>query len=62
MPTNPKFNPGSPTQVAKLFYGQLGLEMPESEDGKVNTRVETLELMAGQHPVVQLELDFRTGY
>ena len=53
------FNPGSPVQVANLLYRQLGLEMPENEDGKENTRAETLELMVGQHPVVQLELDYR---
>ena len=56
---DPKFKPGSPKQVAKLLFNKLDLEMPETEDGKENTRAETLELMVGQHPVVQLILDFR---
>jgi uracil-DNA glycosylase family 4 len=56
---NPEFNPGSTKQVPNLLYRQLGLEMPETEDGKENTRVETLELMTGQHEVVQLILDYR---
>jgi uracil-DNA glycosylase family 4 len=56
---NPKFSPGSPKQVANLLYRQLELEMPESEDAKENTRAETLELMVGQHKVVQLILDYR---
>lgn len=54
-----KFSPSSPKQVANLLYRKLGLEMPESEDGKENTRAETLELMVGQHKVVQQILDFR---
>ena len=53
-------NPGSPKQVAKLLFNKLDLEMPKTEDGKENTRAETLEvLMVGQHPMVQLILDFR---
>lgn len=52
-----KFGPGSPQQVHKLLFEDLGLELPEGFED--NTSAETLEAMEDQHDAVGLVLKYR---
>lgn len=54
------FNPGSPTQVAKLLYDKLGLQAGElTPSGKPSTDKDALEGLRGQHQAVDAILSFR---
>lgn len=47
MAGDPDFNPNTPAEVARVIYGKLGIEPLE---GSVNTRKDTLEILAQHHP------------
>ncbi len=62
-PENPKastFSPGSPQQVARLLFVDLGLKSTQTtESGAASTGAEALEELADQHPVVNDILSWR---
>lgn len=58
--TAPKLNPGSPQQLAKLLYEDLGLEAGrETDSGAKSTDEEALDALRDQHPIVGDILTYR---
>ncbi len=57
----PGFSPGSPASVADLLFKKLGLSATKvsKKTGAPSTDHESLEALAGQHPVVDGLLDYR---
>ncbi len=57
-----KFNLGSPKQVSQLLFEKLGLDSNKSRKTKTgySTGAATLEKLQGDHPVVDLILQYRT--
>lgn len=62
-PENPKastFSPGSPQQVARLLFTELGLKSTQTTDsGAASTGADALEELIDQHPVVADILSWR---
>ncbi|AKI96789.1 DNA polymerase I [Kosmotoga pacifica] len=54
------FNPNSPSQVAKILFGKLGLTPPKkTKQGAYSTSAQVLESIADEHPVVEKLLEYR---
>ena len=58
-----EFNPRSPQQLSRVLFKDLGLKPLKKTDSgdDWSTDDETLSYLAGQHPVVELMQDYRTG-
>lgn len=57
------FNLGSPKQLSELFFEKLGLDKRKSrrnKSGGYSTDAATLEKLQGDHPVVDLIVEYRT--
>jgi DNA polymerase I len=55
-----EFNMNSPKQLAEILFGKLGLHGgKKTKGGSQSTRVEVLESLAAEHPVVMSILDYR---
>jgi len=57
------FNLGSPKQLSQLFFEKLGLDKRKSrrtKSGNYSTDASTLEKLQGDHPVVDLVVQYRT--
>ena len=57
------FNLGSPKQLSELLFGKLGLDKRKSrrnKSGGYSTDAATLEKLQGDHPVVDLIVEYRT--
>jgi DNA polymerase-1 len=57
------FNLGSPKQLSELFFNKLGLDKRKSrknKSGGFSTDAATLEKLQGDHPVVDLVVEYRT--
>jgi DNA polymerase-1 len=57
------FNLGSPKQLSELFFNKLGLDKRKSrknKSGGYSTDAATLEKLQGDHPVVDLVVEYRT--
>jgi len=55
-----EFNLNSPKQLAEILFGKLGLHGgKKTKGGSQSTRVEVLENLAADHPVVMSILDYR---
>lgn len=52
-----EFNPGSPKQVNDIIYKKLHLEFPGK--GKPNTQKETMVMLAAQHKLPKMIIDWR---
>ena len=58
-----EFNLGSPKQLSELFFEKLGLDKRKSrknKSGGYSTDAATLEKLQGDHPVVDLVVEYRT--
>lgn len=58
-----EFNLGSPKQLSELFFNKLGLDKRKSrrnKSGGYSTDAATLEKLQGDHPVVDLIVEYRT--
>jgi len=57
---DPNFNVNSRDQLADLLFGKLKLQAgKKTTTGKQSTAVSALEPLVGQHPIVQVILDYR---
>jgi DNA polymerase-1 len=56
-----EFNPGSPTQLAEVLFGKLGLETKGVKRGKTgfSTAAQELEKLRGSHPIIEMIEDYR---
>jgi DNA polymerase-1 len=56
-----EFNPGSPTQLAEVLFGKLGLETKGVKRGKTgfSTAAQELEKLRGAHPIIEMIEDYR---
>lgn len=56
-----EFNPGSPTQLAEVLFGKLGLETKGVKRGKTgfSTAAQELEKLRGTHPIIEMIEDYR---
>ncbi|MDR1927393.1 MAG: DNA polymerase I, partial [Oscillospiraceae bacterium] len=54
------FNINSPKQLGEVLFGKLGLRAPKKTKTGYSTSAETLEALRGEHPVIDLVLEYRT--
>ena len=56
------FNLGSPKQLSEILFGRLELEVKKSRKTKLgySTDAATLEKLQGDHPIIDVLLEYRT--